>query len=234
MKRLLLDAVFLAGCASPPATVALPAPAHVAVRPAPAIVARGPVVPDAFFDEPPEGPYPSLAEYCRFVLARHGNDAPRFCDADPAFARQARIPGARFVSHDAGGDFVLCSPALELPRGWYVLEGFECGNTMNEDPYDFRLTELSRESDATVVVRASVTITGERHSIEARCGVGASRVPRCVALVTEVDGRSTGVRFDGNVVVLGPEVVDEGGGELRSPGGLLPETPPGRYRIVFP
>jgi len=233
MNRVVLSAL-LVGCRASPAVISLPTPARVAA-PRPMIVAaRGPAVPDAFFDESPEGPYASLAEYCRFVLARHGNDAPRFCDADPAFARHTRIPGARFVSHDAGGDFVLCSLALELPRGWYVLEGFECGNTMNEDPYDFRLSELSRDAQASVVVRASVTITGERRTYEARCGAGRSRVPRCVALVTGVDGRGTGVGFDGDVVVLGPEVVDEGGGELRSPSGLLPETRPGRYRIVFP
>lgn len=100
---------------------------------------------------PPEvGPLPSLAALARWAEERGGNDAPRMFDARPAWvtgrARLTRPRGpfrsARVVGLDNQGDFIDCALVLETDAGFFLFDGPVCENSMNDDPYAFRVEQL--------------------------------------------------------------------------------------------
>ncbi|MCC6995989.1 MAG: hypothetical protein IT370_15375 [Deltaproteobacteria bacterium] len=100
---------------------------------------------------PPDvGPLPSLAALQRWAEARGGNDAPRIFDPRPSWvtgpARLARPRGpfrsARVVGLDNQGDFIDCALVLETDAGFFLFDGPVCENSMNDDPYAFRVEQL--------------------------------------------------------------------------------------------
>jgi hypothetical protein len=125
---------------------------------APAVHAPPPVEPEPEPEPQPDhdeslptsGPFPTLAALCTHVLELNGNDAPRVCDLSPSYAtgrsrlRPASGPfrSARVIAVDRG-DFTVCSLALETTAGFFLFQGADCENTMNDSPYSFRTHKLA-------------------------------------------------------------------------------------------
>lgn len=119
---------------------------------------------------PPDvGPLPSLAALARWAEARGGNDAPRIFDARPAWitgpARLLRPRGpfrsARVVGLDNQGDFIDCALVLETDAGFFLFDGPVCENSMNDDPYAFRVEQLEvrtlRDGQPVLVFRSTAS-----------------------------------------------------------------------------
>jgi hypothetical protein len=167
--------------------------------------------PGALEAVPLEGPFASIAEYCKKLEAK---DADEPCDAgDNPFA-ETRLPAAApwmEVRVFVGGYEELCNLAIRTHAGWWVAEGFaECklmGGRWdrNVSPEGGELRDVVPGGAPELLLRWATEETfnvsdpdGEAmtiHGVTSRkllvCGIGPSKAPSCLGPVVTARDEST-------------------------------------------